>query len=297
MMNDTAATTLTRASRRAVVGRASMIRTTRSSASRSSVHPRRRAARDAQCNDVPSPRWKVTPVVNHPACSTRPSAQRAGWSSPWAGRASSGTDVKLAVATLRAGVLLSYDAAGERLPYLEPMSRVWRWFAVWGLDLLIVGAVVASAIGTVLRTDADQPDGLQLWFEVVAFSVVVLALCARRRLPFLAPAFLWVGCAALSFLDNQLVTTQPGAFLCGMGAAVLLGSLRRKVESRVGLAIVIVCSAVIVANDPTQSPANLVFTPALFGVAWLIGYALRDRAERSEAAEERALRAERERET
>ena len=35
----------------------------------------------------------------------------------------------------------------------------------------------------------------------------------------------------------------------------------------------------------------------LFAVAWLVGFALRDRAERSEAAEDRALRAERERES
>src|SRR3954449_9198629 len=156
------------------------------------------------------------------------------------------------------------------------MGRVWGWFAAWGLDVVIVGAAVASAIGTFARTDADRPDGLQLWFEVVALSVVQLGLCARRRFPFLAPAFVWLGSAALSFLDHQLITTQPGVFLCGMGAAVLLGSLRRGIEARVGLVIVLACSAVVVSNDPTEGPADLVFTPGLFVVAWLVGYALRD---------------------
>jgi signal transduction histidine kinase len=197
----------------------------------------------------------------------------------------------------RLDVLLSYDAGGGRLSYVEPMSRVWRWCAAWGLDVLVVAAAVASAVGTVLRNDADRPDGLQLWFEVTALSVALLALCARRRFPFLAPAFVWVGSAALSFLDNQLITTQPGVFLCGMVAAALLGSLRRGLEARVGLVIVLVCSAVVVYNDPTEGSADLVFTPLLFAVAWLVGYALRDRVERSEAAEERALRAERERES
>ena len=151
------------------------------------------------------------------------------------------------------------------------MGRVWRFFANWGLDVLVVAAVVASAIGTVLRDDSARPNGLQLWFEVVAVSVVLLALCARRRFPFGAPAFLWIGGAALSFIDSQLITTQPGVFLCGMGASVLLGLQRRDLLARVGLAIVLVSAGVVVYNDPTQGPADLVFTPALFVVAWLVG--------------------------
>jgi signal transduction histidine kinase len=177
------------------------------------------------------------------------------------------------------------------------MGGVWRWFAAWGLDVLVVAAAAASAIGTVLRDDSDRPEGVQLWFEVAAVSVVLLALCARRGFPFLAPAFVWIGSAALSFLDRQLITTQPGVFLCGMGAAVLLGSLRRGLQARVGLVIVLAGAAVVVYNDPTEGPADLVFTPALFVVAWLVGYALRERVVRSEAAEERAVRAERERES
>ena len=64
--------------------------------------------------------------------------------------------------------------------------------SAWGLDVLIVCAA-AAAVGTVLRTDADRPDGLQLWFEALAIATVILLLCARRRLPFVAPAVLWIG--------------------------------------------------------------------------------------------------------
>jgi signal transduction histidine kinase len=177
------------------------------------------------------------------------------------------------------------------------MGRVWRWGAAYGLDVLVVAAAIVSAIGTAVRDDVDRPDGVQLWFEVVALSVALLALCARRQFPFGAPAFVWVGSAGLSFLDHELITTQPGVFLCGMGAAALLGSLRRGVQARVGLLIVLVCAAVVVSHDPTEGPDDLVFSTSLFGVAWLVGYALRDRVERSEAAEERALRAEREQES
>src|SRR3954452_4852407 len=157
------------------------------------------------------------------------------------------------------------------------MGQVWRFFAAWGLDVMVVAAGMARAIGTVLRDDPDRPHGLQLWFEVAAIVVVLLALCARRRFPFGAPAFVWIGTAALRFVDSQLITTQPSVFLCGMGAAVLLGLQRRDLHARVGLAIVLVSAGAVVYNDPTEGPSDLVFAPALFVVAWLVGYALRDR--------------------
>ena len=176
------------------------------------------------------------------------------------------------------------------------MDRAWRFLAVWGLDVLVACAALASAVGTVLRTDAYRPDGLQLWFETAALSLALLALCARRRLPFLAPAFLWVACPALSFLDGNLIVTQAGVFVCGMGAAILLGSLRSGPQSRVGLVLVLLGSATVVHNDPTHGPGDFFFTPVLFAIGWLVGFALRERNQQTEAAEERALRAERERE-
>ena len=177
------------------------------------------------------------------------------------------------------------------------MPRVWRFFAAWGLDVLIVGAALGSAVGTFLRNDAERPDGLALWLEAVAICVVLLVLCARRRFPFLAPGVLWVACPALSFLDGNLITSQAGVSLCGMGAAVLLGSLRNGRQSRIGLVIVLVGAATVVYNDPTHSPGDFFFTPVLFTIGWLVGYALRERNQQAEAAEERAERAERERES
>ena len=177
------------------------------------------------------------------------------------------------------------------------MARVWRFFAAWGLDVLVLLAATSSAVGTLLRGDDERPDGMQLWFEALAIFVVLLSLCARRQLPFLAPAFLWVACPALSFLDGNLITSQPGVFLCGMGAAVLLGSLRSGRQSRVGLLMVLVGAATVVYNDPTHSPGDFFFTPVLFTIGWLVGYAMRERNQHAEAAEERADRAERERES
>ncbi len=186
---------------------------------------------------------------------------------------------------------------GQRLPYLDRMARVWQFFAVWGLDVLVVLAAVASGVGTFLRSDPQRPDGLQLWLEAVAITVVLLALCARRRFPFLAPVVIWVACPALSFVDGNLITSQPGVFLCGMGAAVLLGSLRSGRQSRVGLLIVLVGAATVVYNDPTHTPGDFFFTPVLFTIGWLVGYAMRERNQQAEEAEQRADRAERARES
>jgi signal transduction histidine kinase len=177
------------------------------------------------------------------------------------------------------------------------MARLWRFFAAWGLDVLVVVAVVASAVGTVLRNDAERPSGPQLWFEVAALTIALLALCARRGIPFLGPALVWIAAPALSFLDGNLIVTQAGVFVCGMGAAVLLGSLRSGLQSRMGLVLVLVGSATVVYNDPTHGPGDYFFTPVLFSIGWLVGLALRERNQQADAAEERAQRAERERES
>jgi hypothetical protein len=168
------------------------------------------------------------------------------------------------------------------------MGRVGRFFAAWGLDVLVVAAAAATAVGTVQRHDSDRPEGLALGLEIAAITVVLLTLCARRWFPFLAPTVVWIGSAGLSFLDHQLISTQAGASVCGVGAAVLFGSLRNGLQARVGLVIVLVGAAVIVYHDPTHTTGSLLFTPVLFAVAWLAGFALGERAERSEAAEERA---------
>jgi signal transduction histidine kinase len=182
------------------------------------------------------------------------------------------------------------------VPYVGAVSRVWRFVAAYGLDLLIVGAAVESAVGTTLRHDADVPTGGRLWFEAIAIAVVVLVLCARRRFPFGAPTVTWLASAALSLVDRQLITSQAGVFLAGMGAALLLGGVRRGQLARVGLLVVLGCAAVVVYRDPTHGPANLVFTPLIFAVGWVVGFALRERGEQAEVAEERALQAERDRE-
>jgi signal transduction histidine kinase len=177
------------------------------------------------------------------------------------------------------------------------VSRAWLFLTRYGLDLLIVVAAIAAALGTALRDDPGHPTGLLLWFEVLAVGGVILGLVWRRRFPFAAPAAMWLVCAALSFVDGRLITDNDAVFVAGMGAALLLGNLRQVRQARLGLALVVGSAAIVVYNGPNRVSGGLIFTPVLFALAWLVGYALRERAEQSEAAEERAIRAERERET
>ncbi|WP_329481629.1 sensor histidine kinase [Kribbella sp. NBC_01484] len=176
------------------------------------------------------------------------------------------------------------------------MSRARLFFSKYGLDVLIVIAAVESAISTARRDDPGHPTGPLLLFEVLAVSAIVLTLLARRRFPFGAPAVTWLWSAALSFVDGLLIVDKAGLFLAGMGAALLLGNLPGDRQARVGLAIVLGGAAIVIYNDPNHVRGDVIFTPVLFAIGWLVGYALRERTEQTKAAEERATRAERERE-
>ena len=127
--------------------------------------------------------------------------------------------------------------------------------------------------------------------------MLVLPLFARRRFPFAAPAAYWLLAAAISFVDGVLLAFIGSLGVVGLASAFLLGNLRNSAEGRCGLIIVLVGIVIVVYNDPGPlPPGDFVFIPLRFAVAWVAGYALRERAEKAEAAEERAAQAERERE-
>jgi signal transduction histidine kinase len=129
-----------------------------------------------------------------------------------------------------------------------------------------------------------------------AVLLLILPLLARRRSPFLAPTWLFLFAAALSFLDGLLVVTSTSVYAVGMVSAFLIGSLRDARQGRLGLAVLAGSAVIIALNDPVNSLSEVVLVPAVFSLAWLGGYAQRGRAEQALQAEERALLAERERE-
>lgn len=176
------------------------------------------------------------------------------------------------------------------------MSRFGFLIRSRGFDVLIVLAAIGGVFEVVLRQEAVESPRTALWFMVLAVLFVVLPLLGRRRLPFAAPVAVWLLGATLSFVNGLLIATTAGVFAAGMVAAYLLGNLRDAVQARIGLAIVIGGAAIIVYNDPNRSPGEFIFVPALFTIAWLAGFAMRERVAQAEAAEQRATQAERERE-
>jgi signal transduction histidine kinase len=176
------------------------------------------------------------------------------------------------------------------------VTRLWPFLRTYGFDVLIVVAAAEAAVEVALRHDAEGAPDLSLWVAVPATALIVLPLLARRRFPFAAPAGVWLLAAALSFVDGRLVVFTATASVAGLAAAFLLGRLHDGLRARLGLLVVLGGAATIVYNNPTHAAAELVFSPLLFAVGWVAGFAVRERSQQAEAAEERATRAELERE-
>jgi signal transduction histidine kinase len=176
---------------------------------------------------------------------------------------------------------------------MERLGPLGRRFA---LDILSVIVAVESAVELALGHHLRHPPHPDPWFAVPTIALVVLPLLARRRFPFSAPAAVWLVAAAASFADGLLVVMPASAVIAGMIAAFLLGNLGDSLRAQLGLAIV-TCGAVIVTdNNPGHARSDLIFTPLLFAIVWGAGFALQQRAQHAEAAEQRAVRAEGERE-
>jgi signal transduction histidine kinase len=173
---------------------------------------------------------------------------------------------------------------------------VKRFLRRHALDLLIVAAAVTAVLDALLRSDGPHAPRTAPPVAALAALLLVLPLLARRRSPFLAPAWLWLLAAALSFLDGRLVVTSASVYAAGMVAAFLIGTLREERQGRLGLAILAGSATIIAVNDPLHSVSEILLVPATFALAWLGGLAHRERAVQALRAEERARLAERERE-
>jgi signal transduction histidine kinase len=176
------------------------------------------------------------------------------------------------------------------------VSRI-RYVALeYWFELLIAVLAIAGMLELVVGRDSPGAPATTLWFSVPAVAVLVLPLFARRRFPFAAPASYWLMATALTFVDGLLIPFIASLGIVGLATAFLLGNLRDDRQAGIGLAIVLGCIVVVVANIPgPQLASDLIFIPLRFVVGWVAGYALRERAEQAEAAEMRATLAERDR--
>jgi signal transduction histidine kinase len=165
--------------------------------------------------------------------------------------------------------------------------------AYWFDALIAVLAVVAMLELIVGR---DSPSSARtLWFALPAIAVLVSPIFLRRRFPFAGPAAYWLLAAAIAFVDWRPIPYAVSLYPIGLTVGFLLGNLRNAVRSGIGLVVIVACSATLVYEIPDHSAAELIFIPLEFAIAWVAGFAVRERAEQAEAAEIRAVFAERER--
>jgi signal transduction histidine kinase len=172
--------------------------------------------------------------------------------------------------------------------YVQRVSRSRHLAYEYWFELLIGALAVAGMLELIILGAPTS----SMWFAVPAAAVLLLALLARRWFPFGAPAAYWILAAALSFIDGMLIPSIESLFLVGLASAVLLGNLGNARQAWTGLAIVLAGITAVVYNIPSHTTAELILIPVEFGIAWAVGFALRERAEQAEAAEERATHAE-----
>ena len=157
------------------------------------------------------------------------------------------------------------------------------------------GAIALLAIVGLVEFAVRDQQSSSPWLALLVVGTLVLLIVARRRFPFAAPAAYWVFAAGISFVDPELLPSIQSLFVVGMATAFLLGNLRNGLKAALGLAMVVGGTIILVNEIPDHSTAELVFVPLEFGISWLAGFVLRERAEQAEAAEVRAAQAERER--
>ena len=175
------------------------------------------------------------------------------------------------------------------------MRPAWRIARTYWLDLAIALLAIVGLVDFAIRRDEPGAPESSLGFAVGVVTALVVAVVARRRFPFAAPAAYWLLAAAISFVDWALVPFINSLFPVGMAVAFLLGNLRDAVRAGIGLAVVVAGAATIVYKIPGEATSTLIVIPIEFGISWLAGFLLRERAEQAEAAETRATLAERER--
>jgi signal transduction histidine kinase len=176
-----------------------------------------------------------------------------------------------------------------RVGRIRDLARRW-WFDL-PIALLGLVAIVEIVVG---RNDPNARDET-LWFVLPAIALLVAPIFFRRRFPLGGPAAYWVLAAALAVVDWRPIPYAVALFPVGLAVAFLLGNLRNTLQTAIGLSIVIAGSVIVVYEIQGHTTAELVFVPLEFVIAWLAGFAVRERAEQAEAAELRAAAAERER--
>jgi signal transduction histidine kinase len=175
--------------------------------------------------------------------------------------------------------------------------KLWTLARRYFLDFLIVAAAIAGSVEVALQAPSVEhgPSG-PVWVDVPALLALPLPLLARRRFPFAAPLAVVALAGAISFADGGLIPFSFFAFLAVLTACFFLGMLRERAQAVAGIAFTIGMVVLVASNDPTGGIDDVVGVFAVVSAVWIAGFALGPKLRQIAEAEERAARAERERE-
>ena len=161
---------------------------------------------------------------------------------------------------------------------------------------LVSVLVIALAIGAQTEIWADRIEGPRVVL-VVAGLLYTLPLLASRSHPLAAAITVFAALAIQSFLATEVTNNSPLPFVATLAAFFLVAFYGEHTGALIGLGAGVAAVVIVSVNEATMDAAEILVTSLICGAIWLAGFALRIRLERSAVAEERAERAERDRDT
>jgi signal transduction histidine kinase len=176
------------------------------------------------------------------------------------------------------------------------MQRLLVLAKTYGVEVVIVLLVLVAMADTVVRLGSAGSPSTSLWFALPAMAVLAIVIVSRRRFPFGGPATYWLLGAGIAFVDPTLLPLAESFFAVGLATAFLLGNLRDARKAGIGLAFIVASTAILVSQIPGHSATEIVFIPLDFAICWFAGFMLRETTDQAQAAEARAMAAERDRE-
>jgi signal transduction histidine kinase len=192
-------------------------------------------------------------------------------------------------------IVLTDEAEPLRSEYFQCVSTVRRLVGRYWFDALVVaGLGIGISLVVAHENDFWGPRG-PVWLDIVLMVAIVSPFLFRRRFGFWALAAVPVAVSVAAALDGRLVPDNFITFLAGL-AVVFLFAQRRDIRQAIaGLALVFGTQVIVEHYDPRGTTGDIFFVSLLFGIVWVVGFALGRKFEEADVAKERAARLERER--
>jgi signal transduction histidine kinase len=177
------------------------------------------------------------------------------------------------------------------------VSKVSRLAGRYWFDAVILAGLVWGLTVTVRDHGklVDPPNG-PLWLDLLLVTAIIAPLLARRRFPFGALAAVPLAVVAATLLDDRLIPDLFVTFFAGCAAVFLMGLLRDRRLAVAGLALVFAAEVAVARTDHTSGAGDFFFAELFFVAVWVVGFMLGRKFQETDAAKERAARAERDRE-